>query len=599
MMSTANGPKIMSDGLVLYHDAANMRSFKGEPTVNLIHYPLAFASNWTYESWTGTVTDNAVMAPDSTMTATIVNRINGYQYQGTEAAPPEGTMITFSCWVKSMDGGTHSNEGIWIYSYSGSLIGVVAQSSQEITNSWKRLSLTYTVLPTQAIFSYGISGVWLSGQIAIWHPQLEYKSYSTPFVPGTRGTTVATGGGLFDMSGNLNHGELVNGVSHDHNHNGSVQFDGIDDFVNCGNNSSLSFGSGAFSISLWIKASTYTFYDGIIFHGDPETDHGFYLRRTNSTDIQFLIRNGATYGGLGLCGIMLNNAWQYLTLQLKDNYVEIYRDGIDLGGHVYIASPNTTVSNDNFIIGCDPFSSRHFTGCIENVQVFNRALTASEVLQNYNATKYRFAPAIPTDGLILHWDVSRYESYPKVGTTIYDLSGNNNNGTLYNGVVYDSGKFVFDGIDDLVGCNTFNLASSNFTIIAASRYSGSNKGRVISDYNTNWLFGHHGGYVDRFHPFGWVNLSWDSIDYLSTDWKIYAGTGNITANQYQFFSNNTNMTEYPNGGGSGPNGISVGGGGFTTEWSTCEFSFVLIYNRVLTTTEITEIYLAHKDRFNL
>lgn len=62
-------------------------------------------------------------------------------------------------------------------------------------------------------------------------------------------------------------------------------------------------------------------------------------------------------------------------------------------------------------------------------------------------------PPIVTNGLVLHLDAGDTASYPVTGTTWTDLSGNGNNGTLVNGVGYNSangGSLVFDGVNDRV-----------------------------------------------------------------------------------------------------------------------------------------------------
>jgi len=64
-----------------------------------------------------------------------------------------------------------------------------------------------------------------------------------------------------------------------------------------------------------------------------------------------------------------------------------------------------------------------------------------------------YSPKIVTDGLVLALDASNPKSYPGSGTTWFDLSGNGNNGTLTNGVGYDSanvGSLSFDGANDYV-----------------------------------------------------------------------------------------------------------------------------------------------------
>ena len=69
---------------------------------------------------------------------------------------------------------------------------------------------------------------------------------------------------------------------------------------------------------------------------------------------------------------------------------------------------------------------------VYNLQIYKIALSASQITQNYNATKSRFLTSenILTNGLIFSIDASKITSYPGTGTSIYDLSGLSNNGTL-------------------------------------------------------------------------------------------------------------------------------------------------------------------------
>lgn len=67
---------------------------------------------------------------------------------------------------------------------------------------------------------------------------------------------------------------------------------------------------------------------------------------------------------------------------------------------------------------------------------------------------------IVTNGLVLHLDAGRVSSYGGDGTTWRDLSGNNNNGTLLNGVGFtadEGGSLIFDGTDDYVENSSPNL----------------------------------------------------------------------------------------------------------------------------------------------
>ena len=76
-------------------------------------------------------------------------------------------------------------------------------------------------------------------------------------------------------------------------------------------------------------------------------------------------------------------------------------------------------------------------------------------------------PKIITDGLVLHLDAATTRSYPGSGTTWTDLSPSNNNGELIGGPTYNSGKIVFDGIDDYININNnSSLELNNFTLEA-------------------------------------------------------------------------------------------------------------------------------------
>ena len=212
-----------------------------------------------------------------------------------------------------------------------------------------------------------------------------------------------------------------------------------------------------------------------------------------------------------------------------------------------------------------------------------------------------FGPKIPTNGLVLMWDAADANSYPGSGTTIYDLSGNGNHGTLYNGVGFSTengGVLTFDGTNDFVQCSTPNLSSTDYTVIGAARYSGSTRGRMINATNNNWLLGHWGDSVANYYAEGWVTGA--GVGGTDTNWRIYTGTGFIYSDSYNFYINNTLNTGPSNAGSQGPSGITIGRyGNYASEYSTGQFSFIYVYNYILSTAEITQIYNAKKSRFGL
>ena len=88
--------------------------------------------------------------------------------------------------------------------------------------------------------------------------------------------------------------------------------------------------------------------------------------------------------------------------------------------------------------------------------IAGQTLTTSGACLNYFATqtdKMIFNidySAVVTDGLILHIDAAFTPSYPQSGVTVYNLVPSQYNGTLTNGPTWSSGSFIFDGTDDII-----------------------------------------------------------------------------------------------------------------------------------------------------
>jgi len=209
-------------------------------------------------------------------------------------------------------------------------------------------------------------------------------------------------------------------------------------------------------------------------------------------------------------------------------------------------------------------------------------------------------PDIVTNGLVLIWDVANPLSYPGTGTTIYDLSGNGYNGTLYNGVGFNQtngGVLTFDGVDDYVESGNPQLAGTNSTVMGAARYNGDIRGRMINAKDNNWLIGHWNNSTENYYAEGWVSpVQYGAND---TNWRIYSATGDIGGDSYASYVNNV-ASATSNAGSQGPAGITIGKIGYAnSEYSTGEFSFVLVYNRVLTAAEMTQNYNYFKGRFGL
>jgi hypothetical protein len=211
---------------------------------------------------------------------------------------------------------------------------------------------------------------------------------------------------------------------------------------------------------------------------------------------------------------------------------------------------------------------------------------------NYN-------PKIITDGLVLCLDAANPKSYGGSGTTWTDLSGRGNNGTLVNGPTYSSangGVIALDGVNDYIDV-PINLTNTNYTIMGAARYVVV-AGRTFSAKNNNWLMGHWSTSTQNHYAEGWV--SGVGAGPSDTNWRSYATTGNFSGDSWALYVNGV-LNAGPNSGGSnGPNGFSIGRyAPGNSEYSNSHISNLLVYNRVLTASEVKQNYNATKSRYGL
>jgi hypothetical protein len=198
--------------------------------------------------------------------------------------------------------------------------------------------------------------------------------------PGS-GTTWA------DMSGNGYTGSLINGPTYSTGSGGTIVFDGVNDQAITNYNAS---GLQTFTAIAWIKTTNTTGYNFVFSAGsfNSPTIAGFGL-----------VINGTTFY-FDHCSV--TNVTSYSVPTIYDGVwrqVGIYRDasnnaGIIINGSLVASvSYATSFTNSNFAIGSRPGGVTYnpfFGGSISNSQLYNRALSSSEIQQNYNALKSRF-----------------------------------------------------------------------------------------------------------------------------------------------------------------------------------------------------------------
>ena len=258
----------------------------------------------------------------------------------------------------------------------------------------------------------------------------------------------------FNDNGLLGDGTTANMPVYDYYNKGAFRFDGSNDFIKVGPNSSLQVNN------VTIAAFFKTVNNGqsvqfIAGYGD--TGIAGYWIGTSGGPIRFSIGGGSGNYLQQSSGVTPNNDQIYYVVGTYDGTNQrVYVNG------VLQASATTVTGNisytgltDGFLVGqVQGFTAgRYLTGSVYNVSVYSRALSQAEISQNYEALKSKFANTIVQQGLVLNLDAGNPYSYGGAGTTFYDVSGNGKIGTLTGGVTYSSlygGDFILDGVNGYI-----------------------------------------------------------------------------------------------------------------------------------------------------
>jgi len=194
-----------------------------------------------------------------------------------------------------------------------------------------------------------------------------------------------------DLSGNNNTGTLTNGPTFTGSFGGSIVFDGSNDYINLGNASNIiSASQSQISVNTWVKTNVVNQDKKILVNVTSGTN--------SITGIYFSIGPSPynTYFGMTTSGGQTDAAYtQNISTTSYSNLCGTY-DGSNIrlylnGNLVATKSLTGTISNTGItrISGYDN-NAEVWNGNIAQVSIYNRALSASEVLQNYNANKGRF-----------------------------------------------------------------------------------------------------------------------------------------------------------------------------------------------------------------
>jgi len=502
-----------------------------------------------------------------------------------------GKTYTFSFWAKVVGGGNYNfsfdnqNGSGDSSNWNSNIL-----SDRLVTSTWKKFSGSFTYsISKNFLYIYGPTA---GGNLMITELQLEDGTTAGPFssFPVTAaGLTIPNNGLLNSSSFSLTNGPyLVAG------NQGIIKFDGVDDYVQFTSNP---FITTSLTYTAWVYSDAFNSNNAV-----------FNIRGTlfelNSWGLAYW--SDVLQGNTGASYSFVTGSWNFVAVTQNNTAVTFYVNGSQIHTATLPSINMSFGSSNSNYLGTYTSSQRFLNGKIGNAQIYNRALSSDEIENLYEANAFIYLPtsSIVNQGLSVYYDFSNPNSYPGSGTTVYDLSGYGNNGTLINSPTFSTdsgGALVFDGVDDYVqftstyagticfwGIMDANIVDNGALVGVTATgdgalRQGSLSFRGVAGPPLNWNGGDGNDY-----QFGYPNQF------------MINGTSSLsTVNGSFIIPNGRTLTQNFYVGAIGNRNVSTLSHTFMGRVYKGKMFKIMIYNRQLTNAELLQNYNAFKAQYGL
>jgi hypothetical protein len=389
---------------------------------------------------------------------------------------------------------------------------------------------------------------------------------------------------------------------------GALKFDGSNDFA--GVASTTTYGTNT-TWEAWVNRSVSAnefnmFMGAYLPYFGLRADGSVIFSNTINSTQQTLYSAGFTSS---------NDTWYYLSFTTDYNgtntTARIYINGVLNNSATFTGAQSA--ANEYFGIGDGRGTSSWypFNGKVSNVKVYNRTLSATEISQNYEAQKSKFANTIVQQGLVLNLDAGNPYSYGGAGTTFYDVSGNSFNGTLTNSPTYSSdnnGLISFNGSSQYVDCGNVLASLTDLSLECFVKFGTQSAlyGGVISKTLSN-----ANGYEIRVDAYTSTTTSLVfryvgdnavvgfSTNFTNGVWYHVVTTGTNGSQKTYVNGNQVGSATYALTPSANSNSLLIAKLTYSGLYVNMTMGYTRIYNRVLSAAEVLQNYNATKGRFGL
>lgn len=398
-MTVISGPNLYNTGLIFAYDMDNPLSYKGAVATNQFAVPtpdgsnnVTFAVQGTgifQRVYSGTFGDYTITNNDVVYQYNLTNA-GGCYYHGNDVTITAGQWATFTFDYFISPGAANYPVTNYLANFEGVVSGSAADPTPSQMGVWKTATFTSqagsTGLCRMLLYPGACNGTSLanSGFILYKNPQVLITSssnFTAPFVGpfGSRSATTA----LTDLTG----GRTITIGALTYAANNTFSFNGTTDNLTI---PTISLGNGnlPWTASAWVRTTTNasTLGAGSVMSNQSGGPVYSMMGVNSGKIVYWTYQNSAWSQKLGVGPNVNDNVWHMLTwVNNSNNTMAMYVDGV-LDSNV----ANSTSGNNNPIDMIGSSWSARFAGSIGSIQVYNVALTADQVAQNFAAYRGRY-----------------------------------------------------------------------------------------------------------------------------------------------------------------------------------------------------------------
>jgi hypothetical protein len=309
---------------------------------------------------------------------------------------------------------------------------------------------------------------WINSQSTIIAVNREYENIVTSGLTmsldaGFTPSYPLSGTSWTDLSFGGNNGTLVNGPSYSSSNGGTIVFDGTNDYVNGSAISSQLTGDITVEAWIYITSGPSDWVRIIGTGSNPSGNRTFGLWYDINRRLLWQ-RYGATDPSIYPANVLSYNTWYYVAATTSGSSNALYLNGSSIGTST--AAGPWPASNENITIGSAVGIHAFLTGNISIARIYNRGLSSTEILQNYNVQSSRLPPSL-AGSLVFNGSNQSLGLSPGItfGAGAFTVEG-----WFYNNSNFNNKGILGSPVTSPTGC--MNLHFSNNTVLQSDKNGG-------------------------------------------------------------------------------------------------------------------------------